>query len=100
MDHREEKLDRILSAYRSSVGVPDSSVDFMPGMWAKIEARRNQGLVLTGFWRWAAVSLTACSLILGVWMGYSSSTESADSASYVDVLQEDHEEQLIASGGR
>jgi hypothetical protein len=105
MNHEEseQKLDRVWAAYKESVDVPEASANFTPQLWAKIEARRSQGMVLTGFWRWAAVSITACSLMLGFWLGYASQaheqsreqSQSAKSGWYLDALQE-QDEQLLA----
>ena len=41
-EDNEAKLDALFAEYRGAVQEPEPSRDFMPGLWQKIEARRNQ----------------------------------------------------------
>ncbi|MCS7042440.1 MAG: hypothetical protein N2036_12090 [Bryobacteraceae bacterium] len=47
----ERELDRLLAAYRDACEAPEPSADFMPTLWARIEAA-EQGWS-ERLWKWA-----------------------------------------------
>jgi hypothetical protein len=84
-----QQLDRLMVRYRAACPTPEPSANFMPGVWAKIEARRG--------WLWhariyarriALAAAAASALIVGVRMGTTLKHDALISKSYVDVLQE------------
>ncbi len=40
MDHGHEELDHLFERYRAALPDPEASVNFMPELWRKIEARQ------------------------------------------------------------
>ena len=51
-DELEARLDELLTAYRGAFDEPEPKADFMPRLWARIEARRESQVVFA--WRrWA-----------------------------------------------
>lgn len=85
----EEKLDRLFAAYRDACEVPESGVNFMPEVWARIEAKRSVSLTLR---RWAqafvVVGAAAC-LLLGGLMISPWAQPGLEPHTYVEVLDED-----------
>ncbi len=60
----EQKLDRLFSAYRAACPEREASVNFMPNLWAKIDARRRSE---AGIWRWAnAVASVAAVVVMAL----------------------------------
>lgn len=83
----EERLDALFQAYRNCP-TPEPSANFMPALWAKIEARQS---VTFSFRRVANVFVTAAlalSIALGVYLSIPRSNQAYYSQTYVDVLAE------------
>lgn len=90
---RESRLDELFLAYRDACPVPEASVNFMPEIWARIEARE---VSTNWFGRVAKTLVTAgvaATLILGM-MASSAPSRKQSSAffnlSFVDAWQADH----------
>ena len=62
----EDPLDSVWKQYRDACAAPEASVEFMPRLWARIEARRNSSV---WFRRWAEVCLVA-TLALAALLGF------------------------------
>ena len=80
------RLDRMFRAYREACGDPDASANFMPNMWAKIEARE----VSTNWFGGVAKMLVAAALAASVILGMISSMKQPDAffnATVVDALR-------------
>lgn len=83
----EDQLDALFQAYREACPSPDPSVNFMPQLWQRIEARQTWsfflGRMASGFVT-AAVALT---VVMAVYLYFPSTTSSAFySESYVEAL--------------
>src|ERR1039458_1102544 len=64
----EERLDALFRAYRHACGAPESSANFMPDLWARIESRQT---FTFSFRRMANAFVTAAvalSIALGAYM--------------------------------
>lgn len=61
MANQEQQLDELFRQYRAAVPEVDASPNFMPGVWARIEARRKseQGLL-----RWVHVFAAAVTVLV------------------------------------
>ncbi len=46
LDSREERLDALFKAYRVACEPPETSVNFMPELWAKIESSQECHVLL------------------------------------------------------
>jgi len=101
-DGTEARLDALFAEYRSAVPDPDSSPNFMPALWQKIEARRVETTFvfrhMVRAWVMAALALTLLIIVLLPRVRpepiYSAST-------YVEVLDESHSNDaadLLAGG--
>jgi hypothetical protein len=85
MDQNTE-LDRLFASYRTAVPDPDASVNFMPELWRKIEARQ---FFLARFKRLTQVFVAAAAaicLFLGIAFQMPVSTGPQVRGNYVDVL--------------
>jgi hypothetical protein len=58
MEHMERKLASLWAKYREACPDPEPSLEFMPELWQKIEARRQAAVSLL-FRRWAEVCVMA-----------------------------------------
>lgn len=88
----EARLDELFRAYREASEYKDaeSGANFMPSMWARIEARE----VSTNWFGRAAKMLVtaalAASLILGMIISSLNQSSSFFNATFVDALRADH----------
>lgn len=83
------RLDQMFRAYREACGDPDASANFIPDMWAKIEARE----VSTNWFGRVANMLVAAALTASVILGMISSMKQPDAffnATVVDALRANH----------
>jgi hypothetical protein len=81
------KLDTLFRVYESVCPVPEPSANFMPGLWARIEARQTYTF---SFQRLASAFVTAAlavSIALGLYMSIPrSSPASYYSPNYIEAL--------------
>lgn len=94
--HLEQDLDRLLAAYRDACEAPEPGADFMPRLWARIEATQSWTERLR---RWAnglAVAAAAASVLLVVYQVSSQPREDFYSATYVETLMAQTETELAA----
>ena len=100
-NNRDEKLDALFAEYRSAVPDVDGSVNFMPNLWQKIEARRNESVSIFRRLAQVCVLATAALTVAMVILIPRIQTEPIYTASYVDVLDAAHSvdsAQLMDSG--
>ncbi len=105
----EEKLERIWKLYRAACPAPEPTAGFMPGLWAKIDARRSPGwLAPLRVWATrvaAAAGLAAALLVAAVGMWQPQQSLEVREWGYVDVLAQDAADQrdgdlwLLVSNG-
>lgn len=84
------ELDNMFRAYRSACPDPEGSANFMPGIWAQIEARE---VSTNWFGRVAKALVTAAvaaSVILGMMASSSNQSNSFFDATFVEALRADH----------
>jgi hypothetical protein len=83
------RLDQMFRTYREICGDPDASANFMPDLWAKIEARE----LSIKWFGWVARMLVAAALTASVILGMISSMKQPDAffnATVVDALRANH----------
>lgn len=83
----DQELDRLLAAYREACEPPEPSADFMPRLWARIEAA-PQGWA-ERLWKWAnglAAAAAAASVLLVALQMFSRPAPDFYSATYVETL--------------
>jgi len=97
----EERLERLWEAYRAATPAPEPSANFMPELWARIEASRR--------WSWVEplrflvmrlAPVLAVLIVMGLyWWDPRALTADPTNTSYVEVLAADLlEEQQSALG--
>ncbi len=82
---QDEQLDALFRAYREACAAPEASSNFMPNLWAQIEARQK---FTFSFSRMAGAFVTAAlalSVALGVYLAVPANT-GFYSQSYVEAL--------------
>jgi hypothetical protein len=97
----ETQLDGLFAEYRSACPDPDGGVNFMPSLWQKIEARRNESVSVFRRLAQACVLATAALTLAMVILIPRIQTEPVYTATYVDVLDAAHSldsAQLMDSG--
>jgi hypothetical protein len=96
-DSREERLDALFRAYRVACEPPETSVNFMPELWQKIEQTQNATFSFRRIAKGFVTAAVALSMVLAI-IGFVSSDSQnspADHASYVEALAA-HNEALDA----
>lgn len=83
-------LDRLLRAYRSACPDPEPSVNFMPQLWAKIEARENSTHLFGRMAKTLVTLALAASVILGLMVSTASQNGSNYEGTYLEALMADH----------
>jgi hypothetical protein len=89
-------LDRLLRAYREACPDPEGSINFMPQLWAKIQARENS---TNWFGRMAKTLVTAAlaaSVILGLIISTAGQSGAGSDGTYMEALMADHASGLEA----
>lgn len=88
-EDRDAQLTEWFRAYREACPVPEVSVNFMPEMWARIEARQTS----TNLFGRMAKALVTAALAATVILGLIVSTYSRQpdyNGTYLDALSTDH----------
>jgi hypothetical protein len=87
---KEARLDEMFRAYRAACPDPDASTNFMPALWARIEARE---VSTNWFGRVAKTLVTAAlaaTVILGMMISSRNQSNPFFDATFVDALRADH----------
>jgi len=85
-DEKGTRLDELFLAYRAACPELEPSANFMPNIWARIEARE---VSTTWFGRVAKILVTAA-LAASVILGIIISSMNQSNATFVDALRADH----------
>ena len=97
----ETKLDNLFAEYRSALPDQDGSANFMPNLWQKIEARRNESVSVFRRLAQACVLATAALTLAMAIIIPHIKADPVYTATYVDVLDAAHSidsAQLFDSG--
>ena len=87
MEPMDAKLDRLLVAYKQAVPDPEVSPQFMPKLWQKIDARRNESLSI--FRRLAEVCVMATLALALLMSVLLPQAEPGVAGNYVDALKDE-----------
>ena len=85
--NEEERLDALLTAFKGACPDRDPSTNFMPELWARIEARRTYTFSFRRMANALATAAVALSIALGVYMAIPR-TPAINSQSYIEALAE------------
>jgi hypothetical protein len=81
----EERLDRLFRAYRQTCEAPEPSANFMPELWAKIDARRTFTFSFRRMANAFATAAVALSIAFGVYIAIPRATAPL-TQSYIEAL--------------
>jgi hypothetical protein len=84
-----ESIDELFRAYRDACPAPEPSADFMPAMWARIEARESSVNWFGRFAKGLVTAAVAASVILGMTLSSLNRSSSFFDATFVDALRAD-----------
>src|SRR5271154_1418101 len=85
----ERRLDEMFRAYLAACPIPEASANFMPALWARIEARESS---TNWFGRVAKTLVTAAlaaSVILGLMISSMNQSPAFFNATFVEALRAD-----------
>ncbi|HKD07468.1 MAG TPA: hypothetical protein VKB79_16320 [Bryobacteraceae bacterium] len=91
MEHedRNAELDSWLVAYRDACPEPEPSVNFMPELWAKIEARQISTNLFGRMAKALVTAALAATVILGMISTIGSQPDSSFTGTYLEALSVD-----------
>ncbi len=89
-DRDEAKLDELLAAYRAASPDPEPSVNFMPEMWAKIEARQASTTIFSRFAKGLVTAALGASVLIAMMSASSNPPVAVSEGSYIQALAADH----------
>jgi hypothetical protein len=92
-DQDNSQLDGLFAAYREACPDPESTPDFMPNLWRKIEARRVDTTSIFKRLAHVCMAATAALLLLTTFLTPTAQTGDDEvllSSTYADVLAADH----------
>ena len=88
----EQKLEQLFAAYRQACPETEASVNFMPNLWSKIDARRKSD---AGIWRWMnAMASVAAAVVMVLGLMVYQHPQPMPQRAYIekltDEISEDH----------
>jgi hypothetical protein len=96
MQDSDKKLDALFAEYRMACPDPEPSAEFMPGMWKRIEARRNAAVSVFRHWAQVCVMATvALTILIGAVLIPKFQESSAPASSYLEALSAEHSADYI-----
>ena len=84
----DERLDALFGAYRAACGGPESSANFMPNLWARIDSRQNIAFSFRRMANAFATGAVALSLAMGLYMSLPHAAPATSPQSYIEALAE------------
>ncbi len=97
-ENGSERLEKLWTAYRQATPEPEPSVNFMPELWARIEAARPSSWALV-FARLASRLVTVAAAVILAMSVYIWSPASSSSTGYVDSLASELFQELASNEG-
>ncbi len=89
-----EGLDSLFLAYREACPDPEPSVNFMPAMWAKIEAREASGNIFNHLAKALVTAALGASVLMALLTASSSQPAPPLDGSYIQALAAAHVSEL------
>ena len=86
----DARLDAWFSAYREAFPDLDARANFMPQVWAKIEAREVSSTLFGRMARALVTVALAATVILGIMVSSATQSNSGYSGTYLEALTADH----------
>ena len=86
----ERRLDNLFRAYLEACPIPEASANFMPALWARIEARESSTNWFGRVAKTLVTAAVAASVILGLMISSMNQSTAFLNATFVDALRADH----------
>jgi len=86
----DARLEEMFRAYREACPDPDASPNFMPNIWARIEARETSTNWFGSVAKALVTAALAASVILGMMVSSTNQSNAFFDATFVDALRADH----------
>jgi len=90
MNEIDSRLDDLFRAYRAACPDPEPSVNFMPEMWAKIEAREASSTVFNRMAKALVTAALGASVIMALMSASYNQPVPAYDGSYIQALAAEH----------
>ena len=84
------RLDDLFHAYRNACPDPEPSVNFMPELWSKIEARQASSTIFNRVAKTLVTAALGASVIMALMSASYSQPFAAYDGSYIQALAADH----------
>jgi hypothetical protein len=88
--HLDANLDEMFRAYRAACPDPEAGPNFMPAIWARIEARESSTSWFGSVAKALVTAALAASVILGMMISSMNQSSAFFNANFVDALRADH----------
>lgn len=92
-----DELGKLFSAYRDAIPDPEPSADFTPGIWRGIDARRFSARVFRRFAQAFVAFAAVLTILMGAVILPYLQRAPVYSATYIDVLAEEHASEETAA---
>lgn len=89
-NENDAPLDDLFRAYREACPDPEPSVNFMPEMWAKIEAREASSTVFSRFAKALVTAALGASVVMGLLSASYNQPAPVYEGTYIQALAADH----------
>ncbi len=99
LDLQSGELDHLFAGYRMAMQDPEASVNFMPELWRKIEARQFFLARVKKLTQVFVAAAAAICLLLGIALKVPVVERSVVSANYVDVLADANPTENLSAVG-
>jgi hypothetical protein len=93
-DNSETRLDQWLTAYRDAFPEPEAGVNFMPELWARIEAREVSSNLFGRMAKALVTAALAATVILGMMASTMNRSDNQFNGTYLEALSADHASSL------
>jgi len=90
----ESQLDQLFLAYRDACPEPEPSVNFMPELWARIEAREVSTNLFGRMAKALVTAALAATVILGLMVSTFNRAESQFNGTFIEALRADRASSL------
>ena len=85
----DNRLDDLFHAYREACGALEPSVNFMPAMWAKIEAREESSTIFSRCAKALVTAALGASVVMGLMSSSHTQPVPSFEGSYIQALAAD-----------
>src|SRR5438128_1328225 len=82
---KDARLNELFLAYRDACVVPGASPNFMPGLWARVEARENSRNIFGRMARALVTAALAASVVLGLLVSFEEANQPL-TGTYIEAL--------------